>query len=122
MPRILLCFAFLAAKALALTPSQLQAAISAAVLAGAPSYSIPPGVYNFSDTGIGGLNVTKASNLIIEGGGAVLVFYPGFGVTVLSSVNVTVQNLTVDYYPPCFTQGVITAVNVSASTLDVAVE
>jgi len=66
-------FAFLVARALALTPSQLQAAISAAASAGAPSYS-SPGAYNFSDAGIGGLNVTKAANLIIEGGGAVLVF------------------------------------------------
>lgn len=108
--------------AVAQSPAELQAAVTAAIAARQPTLTIPPGVYNFSDAGIGGLNISGAANLVIDGSGSDLVFYPGFGVTVTSSVNLTLRNLTLDYFPSCFTQGVVTAVNKTASTLDIAVD
>lgn len=112
----------LATAAVALSPAGLQAAVSAAIAANQTTLVIPAGVYNFSDAGIGGLNISRATNLVIDGSGSILVFYPGFGVTVTASANLTLRNLTLDYFPACFTQGVVTVVNGSASTLDIVID
>ena len=115
-------FAIFIACATALTPEELQAGISGAISAGASTYIIPPDIYNFSASGVGGLNVSGATNLTIEGGGSTLIFFPGNGVIMTSSLNLTVRNLTVDYFPPCFTQGIISAIDVANSTLDVSID
>ena len=120
--RAAFCIGALTTAAVALSPAGLQAAISAAISTKQPTFVIPPGVYNFSDAGIGGLNISRATNLVIDGSGSDLVFFPGFGVTVTSSANLTLRNLTLDYVPACFTQGVVTVVNTSASTLDIVID
>ena len=94
---------------------KLQAALSAAIRSGNHSLLIPAGVYRFNASD---LLADNATDLVIEpGAGAVAGAGAGVGVTLLfrcnwglvlrSCTNVTVRNVTIDYDPPCYSQGVV---------------
>ena len=59
------------------------------------------------------LFVNNAADLRIapsgEPGSAVFLFRCNWGVVLRSCTNVSIQDLIVDYDPPCFSQGVVTA-------------
>jgi len=100
--------------------SVLQSAVDDAIARGLPSYSLQPGSsYLFTNLS---LSVKGALNFTLDGSGSSLVFSPGFGVLVLESQNSLIRNLTVDYDPPCFTQGVIVAFDDSGRTVDVQLD
>jgi hypothetical protein len=101
----------LASQALAGDPAALQLAVAAAISAGAPSYTVPSGLYNFSslpaDSAV--LALTDAANFTLISGGAVeFVFPPHGGLTVYRGTNVgLVGPWTIDAWPPFTTQGVV---------------
>jgi len=87
--------------------TQLQKDLDAAIAAGRSSFAISPGVYRPRRD----LLVNNARDLSIvpsEGGSVVLLFTCNWGVVLRSCVNVSVANVTIDYDPPCYSQGVVT--------------
>ena len=106
--------ALLPCLALSADPAALQAAISAAIAAGAPSFTVPPGLYNFSALPPGAsatLLLANASNFsLVSGGGAGVefVFPPHGGLTVYRGEGVRlVGPWVIDAWPPFTTQGVV---------------
>ena len=93
-------------------PLALQLAITSAITAGAPNYTVPPGLYNFSafpPSTASTLLLKNASNFSLISGGAVeFVFPPHGGLTVFNgdSVNL-VGPWTIDAWPPFTTQGTV---------------
>ena len=117
---LLLCAAAAAAVAAApQAPTPLQALIDAAVASGAPSLTLPAG--STYQQGAAPLLLT-ASNFLLDGAGSTIVFAPGAGVVIERSTAVEVRALTVDYDPPCFSQGAVVAANASAKTVDVRLD
>jgi hypothetical protein len=88
--------------------AQLQAELSEAVRRGDGSFSIQPGTYRFQSAD---LLVNAAHNLAISGRNAnvTLLFTCNWGLVLRSCANVSVSDVTVDYDPPCFSQGLVTA-------------
>lgn len=93
-------------------PAALQRALASAIAAGKSSYTIPPGVYNFSSLPENASptlvldSVTEFS--LISGGDVEFVFPPVGGVRVANSENVNlVGPFTIDAWPPFTTQGVV---------------
>ena len=87
---------------------QLQRDLDAAVAAGSSSFAISPGVYRPKHD----LLVNNARDLSIvprEGGSVVLLFTCNWGLVLRSCVNVSVAHVTIDYDPPCYSQGVVTS-------------
>ena len=100
----------LAERARVSDPSEkLQSDLDAAIAAGRSSFAISPGVYRPQRD----LFVNNAADLRIapsgEPGSAVFLFRCNWGVVLRSCTNVSIQDLIVDYDPPCFSQGVVTA-------------
>ena len=90
----------------------LQRAVAAAVASGAPSFTVPPGVYNFSALPAGAaptLAITNASDFTLASGGEVeFVFPPLGGLRVAHSARVALAGpFRVDAWPPFTTQGVV---------------
>jgi hypothetical protein len=107
---LLLCV--LPAAALAGDPAALQQAVAAAIAAGARSYTVAPGLYNFSALPAGApstLELVGATDFALVSGGAVeFVFPPHGGLTVLRSARVALAGpWTIDAWPPFTTQGVV---------------
>jgi hypothetical protein len=63
------------------------------------------------DFGGSSLYITDATNgtMVLDGRGVLLLFEPGHGVLVSGSRHATLRNISVDYDPPCFAQGVVVA-------------
>ena len=102
----------LLAPAMAGDPAALQAAVASAVTAGAPTFIVPPGVYNFSalpPSAPATLEIVRATNFTLAAGGEVeLIFPPLGGLRVLSSTNVPLTgSFTLDAWPPFTTQGAV---------------
>ena len=84
----------------------LQQAVDAAVRQGGGLVEVPVGVpLRFGNRS---LYVDGASDLVLDGRGALLIFEPGHGVLVSRSHRVVLRNTSVDYDPPCFSQGTAT--------------
>jgi hypothetical protein len=86
---------------------QLQKDLNAAIAAGSRTFAISPGVYRPRRD----LLLNNARDLSIvprEGGRVVLLFTCNWGLVLRSCVNVSVANVTIDYDPPCYSQGVVT--------------
>ena len=103
----------------AAAPTPLQALIDAATTRGATSLALPPG--SVFQQGAAPLLIT-AANFLLDGAGSTIVFAPGAGVVIERAADVEVRALTVDYAPPCFTQGAVVALNASAGTVDVRLD
>lgn len=87
---------------------QLQNDLNAAIAAGSSSFAISPGVYRPSRD----ILLNNARDLSIvpkQGGRVVLLFTCNWGLVLRSCVNVSVANVTIDYDPPCYSQGVVTS-------------
>lgn len=93
-------------------PSSLQRDIAAAVSSGATSYTVAPGVYNFSAAGQPAtLEIVGATNFsLLSGGDVEFVFPPIGGLRVTHATDVSLTGPYVfDAWPPFTTQGVIKA-------------
>jgi hypothetical protein len=106
---LLLALSLLAPLAQCGDPDALQLAVSAAITAGAPSYTVPPGLYNFSASASAQLALANASNFSLISGGAVeFVFPPHGGLTVTRATDLSlVGPWTLDAWPPFTTQGTV---------------
>lgn len=111
----------LAARAAHAAVTPLQALVDAALAAGAPSLTLPAG--SLFTQGAAPLLIT-ATDFLLDGNGARVVFAPGAGVVIERSAGLEVRALTVEYDPPCFTQGTVVAANQSAHprTFDVRLD
>jgi hypothetical protein len=88
---------------------QLQTDLDAAIAAGSSSFAISPGVYRPRRDLL--LNNARDLRIAPEGGGGgsvVLLFTCNWGLVLRSCVNVSVAGVTIDYDPPCYSQGVVT--------------
>ena len=86
--------------------------------------SIPKGTYYFdSDNAvlhdsIGLLNIVNASDLTIDGNGSTFIFRKiDMGISIFNCKNLTLKNLSIDYDPLPFTQGIITSIENKSVTL-----
>eukprot|EP00040_Diaphanoeca_grandis_P014747 m.74915 g.74915 ORF g.74915 m.74915 type:complete len:595 (+) comp24716_c0_seq1:218-2002(+) len=85
----------------------LQRAVnSAAANGGAVEVKPAKTTIDFGNTSLYVDNAT-VGNMVLNGNGALLIFEPGHGVMVSTSRHATLRNLSVDYDPPCFAQGVV---------------
>jgi len=96
---------------------RLQAAVNKSIASGASMLTIAPGTYSFDSVD---LMVNGARDLTIVGGvdssrptvsdsTVRLLFTCNWGVVLRSCVNVSLRGVTIDYDPPCFSQGNVTA-------------
>eukprot|EP01047_Picozoa_sp_COSAG01_P087533 COSAG01_NODE_20184_length_966_cov_2.074971_1_plen_215_part_10 len=114
-----------AAPAPADPAAKLQADLDAASARGDGSFTIEPGTYRFSGTD---LLLDAARNLAIRSSSSVptyatrLLFTCNFGLVLRSCANVSVSGVVVDYDPPCYSQGLVTAVNHEAGTIRYTVD
>jgi hypothetical protein len=95
------------------SPSQLWASLQAAAAAGAPHFTIPPGVYPFNDTAgfpSNSLLLAGAANMTIDAAGAEFVLRPGQAITLANHTGLTLRGLTIDYDPPPWAQGAVSDV------------
>lgn len=105
-----LAAALVAGTALCATPgSVLQQEVDSARRAGKSSVTLTQKEYRLP----AGVNLTKFKDFTIEGNGArIVITNPRSQAFVLwNSADITIKNLTVDYDPLPYTQGVITAVD-----------
>ena len=87
---------------------QLQRDLNAAIAAGSSTFAISPGVYRPSSRDLL-LNNARDLSIAPRGGGrVVLLFTCNWGLVLRSCANVSVANVTIDYDPPCYSQGVVT--------------
>lgn len=109
--RALLVMALAASCARAGDPAALQRAVASAVAAGARSFVVAPGLYNFSSLAPGDatLAIVGAAGFSLTSGGDVeFLFPPSGGLRVESSSNVSLEGpFVVDAWPPFTTQGVV---------------
>eukprot|EP01048_Picozoa_sp_COSAG05_P026478 COSAG05_NODE_7249_length_837_cov_0.873984_1_plen_194_part_01 len=94
--------------------AQVQQALSRAVSAGSPSFTLPAGVIAF---GKAVFSLQAARDFALRGsptGTTTLLFAPGGGMRVVGCSNVTVSTLTIDYDPAPFAQLAIDRVVSSA--------
>ena len=85
---------------------QLQRDLNAAIAAGSSTFAIAPGVYRPKRD----LLLNNARDLKISPGGGgkvILLFTCNWGLVLRSSINVSVSDVTIDYDPPCYSQGVV---------------
>ena len=91
---------------------QLQADLNAAINAGRSTFAIAEGTYQFNHIDL--LVDTARDMAITAEGGVALYFSCNWGVVLRSCMNVTLHNVTIDYDPPCFSQGRVTALREGA--------
>jgi hypothetical protein len=93
----------------AISPSdRLQADLNAAIRAGDSSFVVAAGVYRFDEVDF---LVDAANDLSISANGSVqLLFTCNWGFVLRSCANVSISGVVVDYDPPCFSQGLVTAI------------
>jgi len=91
-----------------LDPSeQLQSDLDAAIAAGSDSFAIRPGVYRPKRDLL--LNNARDLSIAPRGGGrVVLLFTCNWGVVLRSCSNVSFADVSIDYDPPCYSQGIVT--------------
>ena len=93
-------------------PAALQRDIAAAIAANAPSFTVLPGLYNFSALPASNpatLAITTATDFrLISGGDVEMLFPPHGGFRVLHSERIALTGpFTLDAFPPFTTQGVV---------------
>eukprot|EP01051_Picozoa_sp_SAG22_P015935 SAG22_NODE_2160_length_2915_cov_4.330256_4_plen_192_part_00 len=111
----------LALSAAAAAPGQqLQALVDGAIASGAARLVVPPGDYLFNASQ-SNFAVHAAVDLEIVAAGATVWLWPGSYVDVRDSQRSTISGLTVDYSPPCFSQGAVTAVHPPSHSFELAV-
>ena len=106
--------------AVSLPGQQLQALVDGAIAAGAKGLVVPPGDYLFN-TSQDNFEIHGADGLEIDAAGATVWLWPGSFVDIRNSQRSTVRGLTLDYSPPCFSQGAVTAVHAASHSFELAV-
>ena len=88
---------------------ELETVIKNAILKNIPqTIHIEPKDYVFSNVS---LQIFGAKDLHIDGNGANLIFYYGFGVNIVNSNNCTFNGFTLDSNPPNFAQGIVSSID-----------
>jgi hypothetical protein len=100
---------------------ELQNLINGAIASGNRQLQIPPGDYLFNTTRAN-LEVHGADNLAIDAAGVTVWLWPGAFVDIRDSQHSTIRDLTVDYSPPCFSQGSVAAVHSANRSFELVVE
>eukprot|EP01084_Bolivina_argentea_P098272 176623_1 len=105
----------------ALSPSQLQSQLSDAINnPDIGSYTIPNGNYHFINTDF---IIAHATNFSIYSSSSTIISLNcSYQVLVINNSNVTISNISVDYDPPCFSQGIINDINITESSLIISVD
>jgi hypothetical protein len=102
---LLTCYSCIASN----SARDLQEKLNDAILSGKHYFNIPVDNYEF---GKSDFIIASAYNLVIKAEiGAILTFYPGYGVTIHGCRNITISGFGVDSNPAAFTQGVISNIN-----------
>jgi len=101
--------------------AQLQKLVDGAIAAGARRLVVPPGDYLFNTTQEN-FQVHGAEQLQIDATGATVWLWPGSFVDIRDSRRSTIRGLTVDFSPPCFSQGSVTAVSTANRSFELSVE
>jgi hypothetical protein len=94
------------------SPSQIQSLVNDAIKGGEPRFVVPPGEYPFNASNF---VVSSASSFELDASGAKFLFNPGSGIAVEHSRSTTIRGLSMDYKPPCFSQGRIVKVQPPSS-------
>jgi hypothetical protein len=97
------------------TPYALLSSIHTAVASGAGGFTVPPGLYNFTDSTTFPsselpLIFDSPTPFHLDCTGAAFLLRPGQGITITNATGVFLNGLTVDFYPLPFTQGVVSDV------------
>jgi hypothetical protein len=102
-----------------ITSQLLMDMLAKAKAMGASRLLIPPGVHYVDRT----IFVENASDLTIDGQGATLIFTRRVqALSIYNANNLVIKDLTIDYDPLPFTQGVIVAMDPATSTFDVQID
>jgi hypothetical protein len=103
------------------TAVQLQALVDRAIASKATTLALPPGDY-FFNASRSNFKVKGAEGLEIDATGATVWLWPGSFVDIHDSHRSTIKGLTVDFSPPCFSQGKVTAVHNASSSFELALD
>ena len=103
------------------TAAQLQALVDHAVASRATTLTLPPGDY-FFNASRRNFEVKGAEGLEIDASGATVWLWPGSFVDIRDSRRSTIKGLTVDFSPPCFSQGKVTAVHNASHSFELALD
>ena len=104
----------------------LKAAVTAAINAGATSYTVAPGEYRIANNA--GWVFNYVENFTLEGSGARIWFERNdpadapWRLYVLNSKNVTFKNLQLDFDPPVFIQGTIESISADKKTIEMQID
>jgi hypothetical protein len=101
--------------------SSLQKLVDGAIAVGAKRLVVPPGDYLFNTTK-SNFELHSASGLTVEAKGVTVWLWPGAFVDVRHSHMTTIGGLTVDFDPPCFSQGKAVAVDPASHSFKLAVD
>ena len=94
---------------------QLQSDLNAAIAFGSSSFAISPGIYRPKRDLL--LNNARDMRIAPGGGGSVVfLFTCNWGLVLRSCMNVSVSDVTIDYDPPCYSQGIVTGSSNSSFT------
>jgi hypothetical protein len=119
----LLSISFASAQPPSPAAAALQAAIDAAIAAGAPRVDIAPGVYAF---GASPLRIAGASHLSVGGrggpSGVSFVFAPGAGVTLSNASDVELHDVNSDYSPLPYVRATVLAASAASLTVALAAD
>jgi hypothetical protein len=123
MLTLLTAVALWAPLALSAQPAaaELQALVDHAIASKARALRVPPGDYFFNNTR-SNFEVKGAAGLQIDATGATVWLWPGTFVDIRDSSHSSIQGLTVDFWPPCFSQGKVTAVHSSSSSFELVLD
>ena len=104
----------------------LKVAVTAAINAGAISYTVAPGEYRMANNS--GWVFNNVENFTLEGSGARIWFERNdpndapWRLYVLNSKNVTFKNLQLDFDPPVYIQGTIESISVDKKTIEMQID
>eukprot|EP01084_Bolivina_argentea_P227885 384964_1 len=104
-----------------ITPTQMQQDLNNAI--DNPyvySYAVPPGNYYFEEKDF---IIRNAENFTVySSSNSVIYLNCSYKVSTINAFNVTILNISIDYDPPCFSQGVINKININTSSLTVSID
>ena len=105
---------------------KLLAELKNAIAAGKKEFTVAPGNYRFDKSLNPRFELKKADNLTIKADGATFWFDGSqrfsSGIMIRDCRNLTIKGLTVDYDPLTATQGVITAIDTVARSMNVKID
>ena len=118
---LLLFILFHFSGVIAITPTELQSDLNSAISnQQIDSYRIPNGNYHFINTDF---VIKNAINFTVYSSSSTIIYLNcSYQVLALNNSNVTINNISIDYDPPCFSQGIIENINFTESSLTVLID